>query len=166
MTTEKKTGNVALILAALATMKHIVLDVSKYAPHHTTVRVFTDMSAYRALMAQCDAEREKLLYGRERDNVLCRYQMRADAMGTRFLSLGSNIYGWAIHDIMGSNIRGGRASITPRGWDLAQCIAHGCELAQAKNVEFSFGLNDIPTDHNDIVEAIIGMAAERHTAHT
>ena len=54
-------------------------------------------------------------------SALCKWQLRAYPT-YRSLHIGTNIYGWAVHDFMGSNIRGGRASMTPRGMSLAGCV--------------------------------------------
>jgi len=92
--------------------------------------VLGDDAAVRALYASAEAERcraRELGGGRAADEVLCRTQLRSHAMGERSLSLGTNVYGWAIHDIMGSNIAGGRASQTVRGATLEGCIRYAVE---------------------------------------
>ena len=53
--------------------------------------------------------------------ALCKWQLGAYPTYMT-LSIGTNIYGWAVHDFMGSNIRGGRASVSDRGMSLADCI--------------------------------------------
>ena len=54
-------------------------------------------------------------------SALCKWQLRAYPTYMS-LSIGTNIYGWAVHDFMGSNIRGGRASVSPRGMSLTGCV--------------------------------------------
>jgi len=84
-----------------------------------------DADAIRALYAAVAPERERLRARgayRDADEALCRVQRRAHTLGERSLSLATNIYGWAIHDVMGSNIGGGAASQTPRGATLEQCV--------------------------------------------
>lgn len=87
--------------------------------------VLGDDGAIRALYAAVVPERERLRARgayRDADDVLCRTQVRAHTLGERSLSLATNFYGWAIHDIMGSNIAGGRASQTARGATLEECV--------------------------------------------
>lgn len=89
--------------------------------------VLGDDAAIRALYASAEAARCRAREGggpRAADEVLCRTQLRAHAMGERSLSLATNMYGWAIHDIMSSNIAGGRAAQTARGATLEECLRY------------------------------------------
>jgi len=89
--------------------------------------VFGDDEAIRRLYEGVAPERERLrslgAY-RAADEVLCGTQRRAHTLGERSLSLATNGYGWAVHDIMGSNIAGGRASQTARGATLEECVRY------------------------------------------
>ena len=60
--------------------------------------------------------------GAQETEVLCKWQLDNYGRKFRSLSLGSNIYGLAVQDYMGSNIRGGRSSVTARGASLARCL--------------------------------------------
>ena len=72
--------------------------------------------------AMADRERSMIESGSLRGSAaLCKWQLGAYPT-YKTLSIGTNIYGWAVHDFMGSNIRGGRASVSPRGMSLAGCI--------------------------------------------
>lgn len=103
--------------------------------------VLGDDGAIRALYAAVVPERERLRARgayREADNVLCATQRRAHTLGERSLSLGTNIYGWAIHDIMGSNIAGGAASRTARGATLEECIRYAVQACARAGTTLSF----------------------------
>lgn len=152
MKTELKTGNVALILAALATMKHVVLSAD------STVTVSTDTSEIDALHAEMLKERDKHLDFRSRDRVLHAFQAQEYSKGAWHYQLSSNIYGWCVGESLRSNMGGGRWAVTARGATLEECIVFGCTEAARKNVRFSFSLKQIPSDHNDLAEAIIGLA--------
>ena len=92
--------------------------------------VLGDDAAVRALYASAEAARCRAREGvgpRAADEVLSRTQLRAHAMGERSLSLATNVYGWAIHDVMGSNIAGGRAAQTARGATLEECIRYAVQ---------------------------------------
>ncbi len=149
MTRELKTGSTDAIAASI--------KAAGYAVRREMLRVGTapDRDAH---WAKFDAEKELFsLY--QRNELLCRYQ--AGAPGSE-LSLGSNMYGWAVHDIMGSNLRGGRASISPRGYSLEQAIAHGCEIATAqRNTTFDIAVSRLP----DAVLMALGLKEiDAHTA--
>ncbi len=72
-----------------------------------------------------DASKDAALSGstdsNDRTERLCGWQL-SNYPRNRNLSLGSNIYGPAVHDYMGANIRGGRASVTPRGASFLKCL--------------------------------------------
>ena len=72
-----------------------------------------------AAMANQDSALEGITYSNDVTKALCSWQLR-NYGAYKDISLGTNFYGYAVHDYMGANIRGGRASITARGISLSR----------------------------------------------
>ncbi len=77
-----------------------------------------------AAMSERDSHLEGITHTEDRSKTLCSWQLRSYGR-FKTLSIGSNIYGFALLDYMGANIRGGRASVTARGTSLAGCVEAG-----------------------------------------
>jgi len=107
----------------------------------------SDCSEVDALMAECAAERAKCLDSRERDRVLRSYQQKEYSLNVYALTLGSNIYGYAVGDTLRSNLGGGRWAMTPQGYSLEEALAWGVETVQrGKNRRFTVLAANLPAD--------------------
>jgi hypothetical protein len=82
-----------------------------------------------AAMADREAALEGITHTNDVTKALCAWQLRSYG-AYKDISLGTNFYGYAVHDYMGANIRGGRASITARGISLARAIEVGARQVE------------------------------------
>ncbi len=82
-----------------------------------------------AAMADREAALEGITHSNDVTKALCAWQLRSYG-AYKDISLGTNFYGYAVHDYMGANIRGGRASITARGISLARAIEAGARQVE------------------------------------
>jgi len=141
--TNLKTGDIQLILNAL----HFAVATPTGWKGDTILTWSCDTAEVDALNEECVREMNGVYYGRERDRVLCKFQMREYGMGAKSYMLNSNIYGYAVGDSLSSNMGGGRWACTPRGLDFAQAVDFGVRQALTqKNVTFSFCLSWVPSD--------------------
>ena len=123
-----------------------------------------------AAMADREAALEGITHSNDVTKALCAWQLRSYG-AYKDISLGTNFYGYAVHDYMGANIRGGRASITARGISLTEAIKVG-----ARQVEdgvpgwrrFTFPTNlrrgSVAPDGTDLAVAVREFAAEVEAA--
>ena len=82
-----------------------------------------------AAMANQDSALEGITHSNDVTKALCDWQLR-NYGAYKDISLGTNFYGYAGHDYMGANIRGGRASSTARGISLTRAIEVGARQVE------------------------------------
>lgn len=117
----------------------------RFANEGKTIIVGDDAET-QAIYAEMRETQEKMIDPRARNELLCKTQLRVNALGHTAWSLGSNMYGWAVGSTMRSNIMGGRWAVTPRGLTVEQAIEAGLRKAERKNHTFSFSVEHLPED--------------------
>lgn len=155
MQDELVVGEDQAIISALTDMTNIV-----FVERTQSFEVSTDTKAIDAARAEMNARREKANDPRERDRILCAFQRDTYGRDTQ-LTLGTNIYGWAVHDVLKSNLCGGRAAITPRGFSRQQAIEYGCEMAKEEGTRFQFGRSHMPAKVLAYLDERTGITARR-----
>ncbi len=139
-------GSVENIISALnqSTWKFVSGVPKLYA--YPEIIVKGDTTELDELHRRCQAERDQFTDPRQRDAILCKWQIKEYGMDAAQYILSTNMYGYCVGESLHSNIGGGRWSQTPRGYTLEDAIRWGCEQTKKKNVTFHISLKYLPTE--------------------